>query len=282
MDICSYVAWFGLFSILGWVYECTYCAIRTKRWDNRGFLFGPVCPIYGFGVSAVLIVAQAIASTGVTSANVAWWQVFLCASAGSAVLEYTTSYVLEKCFHARWWDYSNVPLNLNGRICLPFALCFGAVGTLLYYFVCPLLGGAAVSLPLTAWEVLALLTVGLMSADLALTLSALTDVTQRVERSRADFDAVMETAVDDLASGRRPLGADLEAAAHRTAEEMSLVQRRALKSIRSYTSEHREEGAARLRRAVARVESERRARKHTGGRTSSAGDVDATDARDGR
>ena len=156
------------------------------------------------------------------------------------------------------------------------------MGTLLYYFVCPLLGGATVSLPLTAWEVLALLTVGLMSADLALTLSALTDVTQRVERSRADFDAVMETAVDDLASGRRPLGADLEAAAHRTAEEMSLVQRRALKSIRSYTSEHREEGAARLRRAVARVESERRARKHADGRTNGASDTDATDARDGR
>ena len=258
------MAWFGLFSVLGWVYECTYCAIRTKRWDNRGFLLGPVCPIYGFGVSALLIVAQALGSSGVTSSNVPWWQVFLCAGAGSAVLEYITSYVLEKCFHARWWDYSNVPLNLNGRICLPFALCFGAVGTLLYYFVCPLLGGASVSLPLTAWEVLALLTVGLMSADLALTLSALTDVTQRVERSRADFDAVMETAVDDLASGRRPLGADLEAAAHRTAEGMSLVQRRTLKSIRSYTNERREEGAARLRRAVARVESERRARRHAG------------------
>jgi uncharacterized protein YicC (UPF0701 family) len=118
-----------------------------------------------------------------------------------------------------------------------------------------------------------------MSADLALTLSALTDVTQRVERSRADFDAVMETAVDDLASGRRPLGTDLEAAAHRTAEGMSLVQRRALKSIRSYTNERREEGAARLRRAVARVESERRARKHAKSRANDAG---ATDAGNGK
>ena len=153
------------------------------------------------------------------------------------------------------------------------------MGTLLYYFVCPLLGGATVSLPLAAWEVLALLTVGLMSADLALTLSALTDVTQRVERSRADFDAVMETAVDDLASGRRPLGTDLEAAAHRTAEGMSLVQRRALKSIRSYTSERREEGAARLRRAVARVESERRARKHAKSRANDAGAADAGDGK---
>ena len=97
--------------------------------------------------------------------------------------------------------------------------------------------------------------------------------------SRADFDAVMETAVDDLASGRRPLGTDLEAAAHRTAEGMSLVQRRALKSIRSYTSERREEGAARLRRAVARVESERRARKHAKSRANDAGAADAGDGK---
>jgi uncharacterized membrane protein len=274
MDICSYVAWFGLYSVLGWVYECAYCAIRTKRWDNRGFLFGPVCPIYGFGMSALVIAAQALAASGAGSASVPWWQVFLCATAGSAVLEYTTSYVLEKCFHARWWDYSNIPLNLNGRICLPFALCFGAVGTLLYYFVCPLIGGATVTLPLTAWEVLALLTVGLMSADLALTLSALTNLDKRVQQDKSNFDAVMETAVDDIAAGRKPLEVDreiarehateeLESAAHRAAREMSLVQRRTLKSIKYYSEEHREARAAKLREAVAKVERERKARKRS-------------------
>ena len=170
-------------------------------------------------------------------------------------------------------------MNLNGRICLPFALCFGAVGCLLYCFVFPFVSASAPSLPQYAWELIALATAGLMSADLALTLSALTDLTKRVERGRDDFDAVMETAVDDLASGRRPLGTDLEAAAHRTAEGMSLVQRRALKSIRSYTSERREEGAARLRRAVARVESERRARKHAKSRANDAGAADAGDGK---
>ena len=54
MDICQIVSWFGLFSVLGWVYECTYCAIKNRKWDNRGFLFGPVCPIYGFGASFVM------------------------------------------------------------------------------------------------------------------------------------------------------------------------------------------------------------------------------------
>lgn len=60
MDICQIVSWFGLFSVLGWVYECTYCAIKNRKWDNRGFLFGPVCPIYGFGASFVIIATSVL------------------------------------------------------------------------------------------------------------------------------------------------------------------------------------------------------------------------------
>ena len=257
MDICQIVSWFGLFSVLGWVYECTYCAIKNRKWDNRGFLFGPVCPIYGFGASFVIIAASVLPKG---SQDTVWWQVFLASAAGSAVLEYSTSWVLEKFFHARWWDYSNIPLNLNGRICLPFALCFGAVGCLLYCFVFPFVSASAPSLPQYAWELIALATAGLMSADLALTLSALTDLTKRVERGRDDFDAVMETAVDDLASGRRPLEHDLEAAAKHTAQELSSMQKRALRHIRTYTEEHREASAERLRHALEKAEEQKRKR----------------------
>lgn len=258
MDICSYVAWFGLFSVLGWVYECTYCAIRTRKWENRGFLFGPVCPIYGFGASAVLIASGLLPQSAGTAP---WWQVFLASAAGSAVLEYGTSWALEKFFHARWWDYSSMPLNLNGRICLPFALCFGAVGVCLYYVICPAVAGAVPALPLTAWEILALVTVSLMSADLALTLSTLTDLTRRIEQGRSSFDAVMETAVDEMSSGRKPLEADMEEAARRTAEEMSLLQRRALKSIRHFTTERHEATAALLRGAIRKAEERRKKQK---------------------
>lgn len=99
-----------------------------------------------------------------------------------------------------------------------------------------------------------------MSADLALTLSALTDLTKRVERGRDDFDAVMETAVDDLASGRRPLENNLEAAARHTAQGLSSMQKRTLKSIRTYTEEHREASAERLRHALAKAEEQKRKR----------------------
>lgn len=99
-----------------------------------------------------------------------------------------------------------------------------------------------------------------MSANLALTLSALTDLTKRVERGRDDFDAVMETAVDDLASGKHPLEHDLEAAAKHTAQELSSMQKRALRNIRTYTEEHREASAERLRHALAKAEEQKRKR----------------------
>lgn len=257
MDLCSLMAWFGLFSFFGWVYECTYCAIKNRRWDNRGFLFGPVCPIYGCGVVLVILVAGLLPSLG-TGVTPQWWHIFLGASLGSAILEYSTSYLLEKFFHARWWDYSRVPLNLNGRICLPFALCFGAVGTLLYYYVYPWVTSTSGSISPGVCELLGLVVASLMSADLALTLSALKDLDSRVERGWADFDAVMDTAVDDITSGRRPLQPDVEEATRRAAEGMSAIQRRALRSIRRFTTEKKEAGAARLRGALERINRERK------------------------
>ena len=258
MGICEYVTWFGAFSFLGWVYECTYCTINTKRWQNRGFLFGPVCPIYGFGVALVLLLADAVpAPTAGGDGSLAWWQVFLGASLASAVLEYVTSYVMERLFHARWWDYSNVPLNLNGRTCLPFALCFGAVGTVLYYYVCPLVTAAGPGLPTWAWEVLALLVTCTMSVDLGFTVSTLTNVTRRIEASRSDFDAVMETAVSDIASGRRPLEEDAQEAFRHAASEMSRAQRNVLQRVRTFSTERREESARLLRRALDELEGDR-------------------------
>lgn len=206
MDLCAYVTWFGIFSVGGWIYECTFCAIKNRRWDNRGFLFGPVCPIYGVGGVSVMLLFDLLGhffpATSVNSTHVLWWQIFLVCSIGSAVLEYATSYVLETFFHARWWDYSHMPLNIKGRICLPFTLCFGAAGTLGYYFLAIPVFGTTQLVPQIVWEISSLLITGLMCADLGLTVASLSDLAKRIEAAQADFDAIMEVAVADVASGR--------------------------------------------------------------------------------
>ena len=127
MCILLYLAvWAGYESIY-------YCTIRAKKWENRGFLYGPLCPIYGAGGVAITAIADFISVH--TDATFTWWQIFLVAFFGSIVLEYGTSWALEKLFHAYWWDYSSMPLNINGRVCFPYSVGFLGWQDLLWYIL---------------------------------------------------------------------------------------------------------------------------------------------------
>lgn len=255
MDLCHYVVWFGLFSVIGWLYECTYCAIRTKKWENRGFLFGPVCPIYGVGATTVILLFSLLSQSS-SALSLTPVHVFIICAAGSAVLEYGTSYVLETFFHARWWDYSHIPFNIKGRVALPFTLCFGAAGTLLFYFVAE----PAVHFSTTAaapewlWQAVALLAVSILSADTALTNAALSDLDSTIQSLQADFDAVMDVAVADMVSGRIPLTSEsVREHAANLAQSMSGRQRRVLAKMTSFSAGTRAEASRMLRETVTRA-----------------------------
>lgn len=117
-----YILWFYVYSFLGWLWETALCSITERRFVNRGFLNCPYCPIYGFGALIDIFVL------GWLDNAVA---LFVMGALLASVLEYLTSYGMEYYFHARWWDYSDRPFNLNGRICLEGALLFGAFAVLL-------------------------------------------------------------------------------------------------------------------------------------------------------
>ena len=98
MIVCRYVCLFFIYSFLGWVYESIYCTIKTRRWQNRGFLYGPIIPIYGFGAVIISIFVNVAADNRVTTPV---WKVFIVSMLGSAILEFVTSWGLERIFHAR-------------------------------------------------------------------------------------------------------------------------------------------------------------------------------------
>ena len=125
MWVSKYFVYFVVYSFMGWLYESMYCTIKGGKWENRGFLYGPICPIYGAGAVALTAIDDYL---HYINFQYEWWQVVLVSMLGSMVLEYTTSWILEKLFHAYWWDYSDIPFNINGRICLPCTLGFGAAG----------------------------------------------------------------------------------------------------------------------------------------------------------
>lgn len=103
--------------------------IKKKRFVNRGFLIGPYCPIYGVGVILITILLKKY--------NDDVWATFFMSILICGVLEYMTSYIMEKIFKARWWDYSNNKFNINGRICLETLIPFGIAGTFIIYIANP-------------------------------------------------------------------------------------------------------------------------------------------------
>jgi len=110
---------FFLYSFIGWLWETIYCSLKAKHFVYRGFLIGPITPIYGFGILGVVYLLRPLHEQVIP--------LFFAAALLVTVLEYVTSYLLERFFHASWWDYKEVPLNINGRVALPISLFLGRV-----------------------------------------------------------------------------------------------------------------------------------------------------------
>ena len=120
---------FILFSIIGYVVEMITCAIIERRWTNRGFLCGPMIPIYGIGSLLLIWILKPFMH------NV--FLVILLGMVITGAIEYVTSYALEKIFHNKWWDYSEEKFNLNGRVCLKNLICFGLGSPIILYVLNP-------------------------------------------------------------------------------------------------------------------------------------------------
>lgn len=184
--IAKYIILFAVCSVVGWVFESLLAIVKTHAWEQRGFLYGPVCPIYGVGVVAIVLAAKA--AIDYAGASDAWWHVALAAFFGSMILEYVTSVVLEKAFHAYWWDYSDMPLNINGRTCIPAACLFTVGGLAAVYIISPAWDMFWLTLPSLASEIAAYVIVILLTVDLTLTISSLTRVQAVVERMSDSFN----------------------------------------------------------------------------------------------
>ena len=121
------VFWYFLvYSVGGWMLEVIFHGVTMGKVVNRGFLNGPVCPVYGFGVISVLAMATLLGA-GNTEAveHVATWKLFLGGMLLATAVELIAGFLLDKLFHARWWDYSDLPMNFHGYICAEFSLAWG-------------------------------------------------------------------------------------------------------------------------------------------------------------
>lgn len=162
---------FFVYSFLGWAFEVLYTYLVDRAWVNRGFVAGPVCPIYGVG--AILAV---VAFSGIDDPLV----VGVVGMVSATVLEYFTSWAMEALFHARWWDYSNLPFNLNGRVSLLSSVLFGVMMVFVNHVSQPWLMGVLAPLPPRVVEWAALILSFLFVVDLTSTVVNINRLNERL------------------------------------------------------------------------------------------------------
>lgn len=182
--IVDYFLEFVLFSVVGWVYETVMYAFRDQTAVKRGFLFGPLCPIYGSGAVMCSVIMYGRISDYFAKFGDVWHIValFFIGMILCSVLEYITSYVLEKAFHTRWWDYSYKTFQIGGRICLTSSLGFGVGVALLIKYVQPYVFYVFDDVfPPTAKYITAFVIYSILIIDVALTIQSLKDVVKALK-----------------------------------------------------------------------------------------------------
>ena len=128
-SLYDYLWFFMIYAVVGWMVEVAYAAVETGKLSNRGFLNGPLCPIYGFGMVIVIFALRPF------NKNIPI--LFAGSFMLTSVLEFITGAVLEKLFNTKWWDYSDKPFNIMGYVCLKFSIGWGIGGVFIMRIIQP-------------------------------------------------------------------------------------------------------------------------------------------------
>ncbi len=202
---------FFLYSFLGYCCEVIYCSIPQKRFINRGFLYGPYLPIYGFGSLIVTILLDPLSSWPLA--------VFLLAFVLTSCLEYFTSWLLEKLFSVKLWDYSKHKVNINGRVCLLNSTLFGLLGLFAEYVVQPGIDALLADIPRIALHYAAIIIVAVVSSDTVLSVAkmkAFRDALARIRELRTEAEERLAALQGE---GKAELAAELRARVEATIEK---------------------------------------------------------------
>lgn len=232
---------FCLYSFLGWVCESIYCSIGERKLINRGFLNGPVCPVYGFGAVIVVKLLTPFENNLVL--------LFLTGMAATSVLEYITGFLLETLFHTKWWDYSGRKCNIHGRVCLRNSLLFGGLSVIAMKLVNPVVAGLVGRLHGWALFTVAGGLLALLASDIAVSVRTILQLNGKLEQlqklaaeikeAEAEKKQALERALEARAAERQERRlATLEAAADTLGSALErlqdqLAERRAASAARN-------------------------------------------------
>lgn len=193
MELYEAMLCFFIYGFLGWCTEVAFAAGKERRFVNRGFLNGPICPIYGVGVVAVVVLLEPYKNNLLV--------LYVASIIVVTALEWVTGFILEKLFHSKWWDYSNMPLNLNGYVCLLFSLIWGVACVAIVKWIHPLIYKGVKILPVWFGTILLIIFgIGIL-ADLYVTVTNILQMNRHLAR--------MEEIAEELRKISDELGANI-------------------------------------------------------------------------
>ena len=193
MDIYYLLLYFFVYGFLGWCSEVGFAAVKERRFVNRGFLNGPICPIYGVGVSIVVAFLTPIKSNLVL--------LYITSVILVTLLEGVTGWAMDKIFHNKWWDYSDMPLNIGGYVCLTFSLVWGVACVVIMDFIHPFIHYLLTFIPHTLGIVLIVLLGITMFTDLYVTASAIFKFNKRLasmEKIASELHEISDQIGEDI------------------------------------------------------------------------------------
>lgn len=126
-DVYHIIQWFFIYSILGWLVESIYMSFCNKKWTNRGFIHGPICPIYGVGALTVYFILKPFSGNYIV--------LYFCGTILATALEYLTAIIMQRIFGCIWWDYNDKPFNYKGILCLESSIAWGFYTIFLFLFL---------------------------------------------------------------------------------------------------------------------------------------------------
>lgn len=226
-ELSCYIVWFFVYSFLGWCWEVSLRLVQHHVFVNRGFVTGPVLPIYGFGGLISIVILHPIPTL---------WLQFLVGAASAALMEYTTSWAMEKLFHARWWDYSNKPFNIHGRIYLLGVVTFGVMMVVVDRVFQPLLQRLTNLVPPLALEIAAAAMLAVFLVDLTTSVIHMKSFNQKLE--------ALQGRIGELADDARKRAFEVHLAASEAVENAKGAVIEAREHLEAAVEERREEARA--------------------------------------
>lgn len=176
------LAFFMFYAVVGWCTEVIYKTTCTGKFVNRGFLNGPLCPIYGVGATIVILCLTPIQDNLII--------LYIGSVVLTSALEFVTGLVLEKIFHQKWWDYTEDKFNIMGYVCLRFSLLWGIGCVMVMKVIQPMVLLVYNKTPNTLRNIIFIVFYSLMVADMAITVAALAKVGMQLKLAN-DLDSML-------------------------------------------------------------------------------------------